>query len=105
MRKEMKKVLSLVLVGTILTGCAGSAGSKTAGGTDGDKAPAAVEKTEANEEGTEKPYDGVTITMMMNQGTYATTFSGVFLEICEEIEEKTGITMDIQPVTDFMDVI
>ena len=43
--------------------------------------------------------------MMMNQGTYATTFSGVFLEICEEIEEKTGITMDIQPVTDFMDVI
>ena len=52
MRKEMKKVLSLVLVGTILTGCAGSAGSKTAGGTDGDKAPAAVEKTEANEEGT-----------------------------------------------------
>lgn len=88
MRKEMKKVLSLVLVGTILTGCAGSAGSKTAGGTDGDKAPAAVEKTEANEEGTEKPYDGVTITMMMNQGTYATTFSGVFLEICEEIEEK-----------------
>ena len=56
MRKEMKKVLSLVLVGTILTGCAGSAGSKTAGGTDGDKAPAAVEKTEANEEGTEKPY-------------------------------------------------
>ena len=53
MRKEMKKVLSLVLVGTILTGCAGSAGSKTAGGTDGDKA--AVEKTEANEEGTEKP--------------------------------------------------
>lgn len=52
-------------------GCAGSAGSKTAGGTDGDKAPAAVEKTEANEEGTEKPYDGVTITMMMNQGTYA----------------------------------
>lgn len=28
-----------------------------------------------------------------------------FLEICEEIEEKTGITMDIQPVTDFMDVI
>lgn len=78
MRKEMKKVLSLVLVGTILTGCAGSAGSKTAGGTDGDKAPAAVEKTEANEEGTEKPYDGVTITMMMNQGTYATTFSGVF---------------------------
>ena len=105
MRKEMKKVLSLVLVGTILTGCAGSAGSKTAGGTDGDKAPAAVEKTEANEEGTEKPYDGVTITMMMNQGTYATTFSGVFLEICEEIEEKTGITMDIQPVTDFMEVI
>ena len=54
MRKEMKKVLSLVLVGTILTGCAGSAGSKTAGGTDGDKAPAAVEKTEANEEETEK---------------------------------------------------
>ena len=54
MRKEMKTVLSLVLVGTILTGCAGSAGSKTAGGTDGDKAPAAVEKTEANEEGTEK---------------------------------------------------
>ena len=53
MRKEMKKVLSLVLVGTILTGCAGSAGRKTAGGTDGDKAPAAVEKTEANEEGTE----------------------------------------------------
>ena len=94
MRKEMKTVLSLVLVGTILTGCAGSAGSKTAGGTDGDKA-----------EGTEKPYDGVTITMMMNQGTYATTFSGVFLEICEEIEEKTGITMDVQPVTDFMDVI
>lgn len=48
-----EKVLSLVLVGTILTGCAGSGGSKTAGGTDGDKAPAAVEKPEANEEGTE----------------------------------------------------
>ena len=67
MRKEMKKVLSLVLVGTILTGCAGSAGSKTAGGTDGDKAPAAVEKTEANEEGTEKPYDGVTILLSIKQ--------------------------------------
>lgn len=88
MRKEMKKVLSLVLVGTILTGCAGS---KTAGGTDGDKAPAAVEKTEANEEGTEKPYDGVTITMMMNQGTYATTFSGVFWKFVRKSKKKQAL--------------
>lgn len=64
---------------------------KRQGGTDGDKAPAAVEKTEANEEGTEKPYDGVTITMMMNQGTYATTFSGVFLEIVRKSKKKQAL--------------
>ena len=91
MRKEMKKVLSLVLVGTILTGCAGSAGSKTAGGTDGDKAPAAVEKTEANEEGTEKPYDGVTITMMMNQGTYATTLAAFFWKFVRKSKKKQAL--------------
>ena len=92
MRKEMKKSVKPGLVGTILTGCAGSAGSKTAGGTDGDKAPAAVEKDRKRiEEGTEKPYDGVTITMMMNQGTYATTFSGVFWKFVRKSKKKQAL--------------
>lgn len=83
---------------TLLTGCGGNA---TSGASD-----ATTSATTAQDQSeTEKPYDGVTISMMMNQGSYATTFSGVFLDICDEIKEKTGITMDIQPVTDFMDVI
>ena len=81
-----------------MTGCGGNA---TSGASD-----ATTSATTAQDQSeTEKPYDGVTISMMMNQGSYATTFSGVFLDICDEIKEKTGITMDIQPVTDFMDVI
>lgn len=78
MRKEMKKVLSLVLVGTILTAAPAVPEAKRQGAQMGTKPQPQWKRPEANEEGTEKPYDGVTITMMMNQGTYATTFSGVF---------------------------
>ena len=106
MRKNLKlkkRAVSLTAAGvmmatTLLTGCGGNA---TSGASD-----ATTSATTAQDQSeTEKPYDGVTISMMMNQGSYATTFSGVFLDICDEIKEKTGITMDIQPVTDFMDVI
>ena len=53
----------------------------------------------------EKPYDGTTITLMMDQGAYTTMWDEVFLDIIDEIAEETGIQVDLQPIQNFMDMI
>lgn len=101
-RKVLSTLLSVSMLAALLAGCGSSAGSGAASDTSGSggeaeaeesaEAPAAEEEASEAAEAGEKPFDGVTLTMMIETGTAPETYEPVL----ELIKEKLGITIEVE---------
>lgn len=99
-RKILSTLLSAAMLAALVAGCGSDSGTGAGSDTGSDAVGSAAESAVASEASAsaeseaaeEKPYDGVTLTMMIETGTAPETYEPVL----ELIKEKMGINIEVE---------